>query len=141
MNVPNEYGATPMTAVELVELQDQLLEAATDLERLSGLLDGAAEQLMQRFSAADASLRATTCDDEAVHAARGEIDGAVTALQFPDMASQILTHTVRRIRGVGDFLGARVSTDDEAEVAPPHLVQRHCPVAQREVEAGSIELF
>jgi hypothetical protein len=40
----------PLAFGEVAELQDQLLEAATDLDRLGGLLEDATRQLMERFS-------------------------------------------------------------------------------------------
>lgn len=143
MDTPTDSGtgAAPLTAFELVELQDQLLEAATNLERLEGLLDGAVGQLIERFTAIDAQLQSAPADNAAGQAARRELAGAVTALQFQDMASQMLSHTVIRIRGVADFLGARIETGDDAVAAPATLLQTACPVAQREVDAGSIELF
>jgi len=141
MNPSPDTGIAPLNPADVVELQDQLLEAATDLERLSLLLDDAAAQLMGRFSAADAQLGAPAADNDLRESARRELAGAVTALQFQDMAAQILTHTVTRIRVVADFLGTHIDNEDGVVPAPLQLVQRHCPVMQREVEAGSIELF
>jgi hypothetical protein len=126
---------------EAVELQDQLFEAATDLDRLGGLLEDATRQLMERFDAVNAQaalLAAGPLGDDL----RRELEGAVTALQFQDMAAQVLSHTVARIRGVADFLGARAMADDDEEAAAVvPLIRRHCPVAQRQVDAGSVELF
>jgi hypothetical protein len=48
---------------------------------------------------------------------RRELAGAVTALQFQDMAAQVISHTVQRIRGVADFLGARAVADDDEAAA------------------------
>ena len=42
----------PLAFGEVAELQDQLFEAATDLDRLGGLLEDATRQLMERFGAA-----------------------------------------------------------------------------------------
>lgn len=140
--MPNddESFGVPLNPGEVVELQDQLLEAATDLDRLSGLLEDAAAQLLARFTAASERIGADAGERTGADALRHELAGAVTALQFQDMATQVITHTVRRIRGVADFLGTRVSPDEE-DGAAIELVRRHCPVAQRQVDAGSIELF
>ncbi|MFO1196551.1 MAG: hypothetical protein U1E86_06210 [Burkholderiaceae bacterium] len=140
--MPNddESFGVPLNPGEVVELQDQLLEAATDLDRLSGLLEDAAAQLLARFTAASERIGADAGERTGADALRHELAGAVTALQFQDMATQVITHTVRRIRGVADFLGTRVSPDEE-DGASIELVRRHCPVAQRQVDAGSIELF
>lgn len=140
--MPNddESFGVPLNPGEVVELQDQLLEAATDLDRLSGLLEDAAAQLLARFTAANERIDADAGGRTGADALRHELAGAVTALQFQDMATQVITHTVRRIRGVADFLGTRVSPEEE-DGASIELVRRHCPVAQRQVDAGSIELF
>ncbi len=134
-------GIQPLAFGEVAELQDQLLEAATDLDRLSGLLEDATKQLMTRFAAANEQAQALLEDQDAREGLRRELGGAVTALQFQDMAAQVLSHTVQRIRGVADFLGARAAIDDQDAVAVVELVRRHCPVAQRQIDAGSIELF
>ena len=125
---------------EAGELQDQLFEAATDLDRLGGLLEDATRQLMERFDAvsAQAALLAGGPQGDGL---RRELEGAVTALQFQDMAAQVLSHTMTRIRGVADFLGARAMADDDEAAAVVPLTRRHCPVAQRQVDAGSVELF
>lgn len=140
MPVDEDLRGIALDPGDVVELQDQLLEAATDLDRLAGLLEDAACQLTQRFSAADALLGGAAADIELAVGVRGELSAAVMALQFQDMATQIITHTVRRIRGVADFVGARM-VDGEGESASVQLVRRHCPVAQRQIDAGSVELF
>jgi hypothetical protein len=67
----------------------------------------------------------------------------VTALQFQDMASQLIAHTHRRLRHCADQLAREVMGDDDedgcavVEEAPP----RPNPVTQDEMDAGSIELF
>ncbi len=145
----NTAAAPPAVALEyalVADLQDQLLAASTDLERLTGLLGDAASQLLGTFSAAHATLG----EEHLVHghqqtldrlaALRNELAAAITALQFQDMATQLVEHSVRRIRGVADFLGSRVM-GDEGDGAVVELVSRSCPVAQREMDAGSIELF
>jgi hypothetical protein len=66
----------------------------------------------------------------------------VTALQFQDMASQLIAHTQRRLRGCADRLACDALDDDEdgdAVVEAPPL--RPNPVTQDEMDAGSIELF
>lgn len=137
---------------QVAELQDQLLAASTDLERLTTLLGDAAEQLLGGFGAANARLDAhfqrasgpspatLEATERTLSEVRDELHGAVTALQFQDMASQLILHSVRRIRAVADFLGSRVD-DGEGTGPAIELVTRACPVAQREMDAGSIELF
>jgi chemotaxis regulatin CheY-phosphate phosphatase CheZ len=140
--MPDEFGNAwvQLTPGDAVELQDQLLEAATDLDRLGGLLEDAVCQLMSRFAAANGRLESVDADHDLASELRRELGGAVMALQFQDMAMQVISHTVNRIRGVADFLGTRLDSD-EGDAAAVQLVRRHCPVAQRQIDAGSVELF
>ncbi len=131
------------------ELQDQLLSAATDLERLNGLLEHAVEQLLDAFNSVNGLLE----DAQAVSTLReaggpalatrldqikAGVVNAITAMQFQDMAAQLVGHSTQRIRAVADYLA---SDGDDEMAAPVELVQRNCPVAQHEMDAGSIELF
>jgi hypothetical protein len=71
-----------------------------------------------------------------------QLGGAVTALQFQDMASQLINHTNRRLRSCADQIARVAMGDDEdgaAVVEAPPL--RPNPVTQDEMDAGSIELF
>lgn len=150
MSIETEHDAgPPAVALEyavVADLQDQLLAASTDLERLTGLLGDAAAQLMGSFSAAHQRLSEEHLSGShpdllaRLVVLRDELAAAVTALQFQDMSTQLVEHSVRRIRGVADYLGSRV-VDDDGEAAPVELVTRSCPVAQRQMDAGSIELF
>ena len=64
-------------------------------------------------------------------------------MQFQDMASQLVTHTTRRLRNCADRLAADAFAGDDDDgatvVEPPPL--RPNPVTQDEMDAGSIELF
>jgi hypothetical protein len=129
------------------ELQDHLLTATHDLERLQTLLSDACDVLMRSFHGADARLRAlhdgaAAFDAADLAATRAELGSAVTALQFQDMASQLIAHTGRRLRNCCDRLAAEAMGDDEdgaayVEDAP----LRPNPVTQDEMDAGSVELF
>jgi hypothetical protein len=140
MKTPEHAPMLPIAPAEMVELQDQLLEASTDLERLHGLLEDASRVLLDHFGSASAQLDRCGASAPTLEGLRQDLGGAMTALQFQDLASQIITHTVRRLQGVADFLGSRIDFPDE-DSAQVNLVRRHCPVAQREIDAGSIELF
>lgn len=135
----------------LVDLQDQLLAASTDMERLTGLLDDAAGQLLSEFGAAQGHLEraqsaapetpaADAARQQLVYALREHLGTAVTALQFHDLATQLINHSVKRVRAVADFLGGQVMPE-EGNPLPVEFVTRACPVAQREMDAGSVELF
>jgi hypothetical protein len=126
------------------DLQDDLMVAGNDLDRLQALLAGACDALMDSFHDALAyvqSLEDRIGAEEAAHA-RHLLGGAVTALQFQDMASQLIAHTHRRLRNCADRLAFEAMGDDEdgyavVEAAP----LRPNPVTQDEMDAGSIELF
>ena len=70
------------------------------------------------------------------------IDTAVTALQFQDIASQLIAHTRKRLRHCADHLAAG-AFDDEGDGAAPidEAPLRPNPVTQDEMDAGSVELF
>ena len=145
--------ATPEPLLPLLaaaDLQDHLMAAAMDLERLQRLLDDASETLMGHFYGARQHLntllrhaaQSPQFDSGALHEAMQTLGGAVTALQFQDMASQLIVHTNKRLRSCADQLARDVMGDDEegaVVVAPPPL--RPNPVTQDEMDAGSIELF
>lgn len=135
----------------LAELQDELMIATTDLDRLQSLLADAVEQLMTRFVKVDALLAqaAQTDTTQPVRAdrlsdARSELGGAVVAMQFQDMSAQLLSHALLRVRSVADCLGNHampVEPDGAAETVAVQFVARACPVAQRQMDAGSVELY
>jgi hypothetical protein len=68
--------------------------------------------------------------------------GAVTALQFQDMASQLVNHTHKRLRSCVDRLAREAfSEEEDGEVAMEEVPLRPNPVTQAEMDVGSIELF
>jgi 3-phosphoglycerate kinase len=78
----------------------------------------------------------------ALEAAMRQLGNAVVALQFEDMATQLIQHTHRRVRSCVDQLARQTFADDEdgpAEVELPPLHPN--PVTQDEMDAGSVELF
>jgi hypothetical protein len=120
------------------EMQDELLAAGTELERLERLLSDAVDQLLERFGRAHA-----LCADvqgAKQQALAVELRGAMTAMQFQDLATQLISHSRRRLASVADCLGNAVG-DGEDEGCEVQWVRRSCPVAQRAVDAGSVELF
>lgn len=136
--------ATPLFVA--ADLQDNLLMAASDLERLQGLLSGACDSLCQSFSAAAANLSGAS-GGESLPAAKVELAMAhlgetVVALQFQDLASQLIAHTQQRLRHCTDRLAHDTFTDDsEDEVVITPVPLRPNPVTQDEMDAGSIDLF
>jgi hypothetical protein len=142
-----------MTQVPLLtaaDVQDNLLVANNDLERLAGLLTDATETLMGHFYGASAQLNQLmelaeslpALDRGPIQQALQHMGGAVTALQFQDMSTQLIAHLQRRLRNCGDRLARDVMGDDEEGAAViEEAPLRPNPVTQDEMDAGSIELF
>ncbi len=133
----------------LAALRHDLLTASNDLDRLQSLLADACDTLIDRFRGAAEDIRCLL-DEQGPPAARPELlnevmhelGGALTALQFQDMASQLIQHTHVRLRSCANQLSGRgldgEARDDAGTVPPP---ARANPVAQSEMDAGSVELF
>ena len=146
----NAAGLAPLTLLTAADLQDSLMVASNDLDRLQRLLTDATETLMGHFYGATTQLqpllraaaRQPELPDNPLHRTMQHLAGAVTALQFQDLASQLVNHTQRRLRHCADCLARDVMGDDDdgdavVEAAP----QQPNPVTQDEMDAGSIELF
>ena len=132
------------------DLQDDLMVASNDLERLQRLLSDACDSLMGHFYGANGELRemlhqaAAQTQDSApqLHKAMQHMAGAITAMQFQDMASQLVNHTSRRLRNCADRLASQTMGDDEeGESVIEQTPLRPNPVTQDEMDAGSVELF
>ena len=148
MNLPMPVADT--VAAELLpwqqaaELQDDLLTVCNDLDRLQTLLASACADLSQGFHGANALLAdrgAHTADGAWRQQVQQTLARAVTALQFEDMASQLITHTRRRLRHRADALAVAAFGDDDGEAVVEPASLRPNPVTQDEMDAGSIELF
>jgi hypothetical protein len=132
------------------DLQDHLMVATNDLERLQRLLGDASESLMAHFYGASGELKRLLhvvanhpeIDAAQLHTAMEHMAGAITAMQFQDMASQLITHTERRLRNCADRLAAEAfAGDEDGDTVIEELPLRPNPVTQDEMDAGSIELF
>ncbi len=139
-----EAGFLPLQAA--ADLQDHLMTATNDLERLQTLLSDACVVLFAGFQGASEQIQKLSAADPDpqgdVSRAIQYLGTAVTALQFQDMASQLITHTNKRLRSCADTLARETFGDDEegaAVVEMPPL--RPNPVTQAEMDVGSIELF
>ncbi|HET9643061.1 MAG TPA: hypothetical protein VFP68_06840 [Burkholderiaceae bacterium] len=142
-DTPDTEGGLPLPAA--ADLQDHLLTAAHDLDRLQTLLSDACDALLASFYGAAERLKelqAHSGGQEAAEVALTHLGTAVTALQFQDMASQLIAHTTRRLRNCCDRLAAEAMGDDEDGTAVVEAAPlRPNPVTQDEMDAGSIELF
>lgn len=132
-----------MPLATVADLQDSLLVAMNDLKRLEGLLDHATGNLLERFNTAMAALHALPQETEETLSIKDALRLAVTELQFHDMASQLLVHTGKVLKGCAYKLAEDTMALDEDElgVVGTSLPERPNPVTQSEMDAGSIELF
>lgn len=144
--MPPEAMPLPVAA----DLQDHLMVASNDLDRLQRLLDDASQSLMTHFTTATSHIETALREAEsaavlspgAIHDARHTLGVAITALQFQDMASQLITHTTRRLRNCADRLARDAFPGDEDEAAViEEMPLRPNPVTQDEMDAGSVDLF
>lgn len=127
----------------VADVQDSLLMAMTDLKRLEGLLDHATGNLLERFNTAISALQTLHGDSAETRQIGESLHLAVTELQFHDMASQLLVHTGKVLKGCAYKLAeeAMELEEDELGVVETCLPERPNPVTQSEMDAGSIELF
>jgi hypothetical protein len=132
------------------DLQDHLMVAGNDLDRLQRLLDDASETLMGHFTGATGHIETALlhlqqvpdANPAAVRDAQQILGGAITAMQFQDMATQLIAHTSQRLRNCADRLARDTFGDDEDGAALVELAPlRPNPVTQDEMDAGAIELF
>ena len=143
-------GPATFPLLVAVDIQDNLLTASHDLDRLQILLAEACDALTRGFFGATEQVRALA---EVPGGAAGggatlyaglmtELGGAITALQFQDMASQLIAHTHKRLRNCADRIAREAMRDDEDGVS---IVEegplRPNPVTQDEMDAGSVTLF
>lgn len=144
-SLPGVRGPRLLAAVEL---QDHLNLVGNDLDRLQRLLADACATLLASFQDAHAALSAADAGDapfaaqSAVAAALNCLGNAVVALQFQDMASQLIEHSQRRLRSCADQIAHEAMPDDDDGPAAVEEAPRHPnPVTQDEMDAGSVELF
>ncbi len=134
----------PLPVSVVADIQDSLLMAMTDLQRLEGLLNHATANLLERFSTANQALaNLSGCDNADIGSIRLALHQAVTELQFHDMASQLITHTGKVLQGCAWRLAdeAIEPEEDELPLCVDPMPDRPSPVTQGEMDAGSVELF
>ena len=143
-------GGSPLPLMAAADIQDNLMTASNDLERLQRLLSDASDALLGHFYGASGQLshllhtiaQHPEVDVRQLHDAMQHMAGAITAMQFQDMASQLIQHTNTRLRSCADRLAAEAMGDDEDGTAVIESAPlRPNPVTQDEMDAGSIELF
>jgi hypothetical protein len=145
-------GPAPMPLLAAADLQDNLMTATHDLDRLQTLLSHACDELMLGFHGATERIRAFTQESpragempkevpELFAGVMQQLGGAITALQFQDMASQLIAHTNQRLRNCSDRIARQAMGDEDGEAAVEEGPLRPNPVTQDEMDAGAIELF
>ena len=125
------------------QVRARVVAAASDLERLLGLLDQAGGDLMRRFADFDRLVgeiareaAGTPLAGRAV-ALHEALLGATTAMQFQDMSTQLVEHALAELRTIAHRLG----DDASLREMPPASGIRSGPVSQSGMGAGSIDLF
>ncbi|PZP35000.1 MAG: hypothetical protein DI603_03725 [Roseateles depolymerans] len=147
IDLDGSVAAMPLLAA--AELQDHLMTVTNDLERLQRLIDDAGETLSTHFYSASnqvmslLSAAETAGINDGLQQVMQDIAHAITALQFQDMATQLIAHTSQRLRNCADQIARDTfGTDDEDGAAVVEIAPlRPNPVTQDEMDAGSIELF
>ena len=127
---------------DAADLQDDLLTATNDLDRLQTLLNDSHQTLQAGFFGALGllqSLDRSGSIDEAV----AQLSCAVKAFQFQDMASQLIAHTSQRLHHCADQLArhAFASDDEDGEAVVGAAPLRANPVTQSAMDTGFVELF
>ena len=92
-NTTDPFGAAHLPLIVAADLQDNLMTASNDLDRLQTLLAHACDELMVSFHGASEHIRAIDPSGDTFEAVLDRLGGAITALQFQDMASQLIAHT------------------------------------------------
>lgn len=141
-----DHSTEPSVTLPLAtvaDVQDSLLVAMNDLQRLGGLLDHATTNLLDRFNAAHAAMQTLHGESEETAQIGLALHQAVTELQFHDMATQLLVHTGKILRNCAYKLAedAMEMEEEESGLVETCLPDRPNPVTQSEMDAGSIELF
>ena len=138
-------AAAPMPLLAAADLQDNLMTATHDLERLQTLLAHACDELLLGFHGAMERLSELAeghAASELPQAAMKPLRTAITALQFQDMASQLIAHTHKRLRSCADRLASdTMGEDEDGSAVIEDAPLRPNPVTQDEMDAGSVELF
>ncbi|MFZ4551412.1 MAG: hypothetical protein ACOYNB_06280 [Aquabacterium sp.] len=147
VSVATQSPPPEMSILQAAVLQDHLMTATNDLERLQRLLDDACLALMEGFHTSAGQLGEVIDQGHEITPhlmeVRQKLFKAVTALQFQDMATQLIAHTNKRLRNCADQIARDALGDDDPDGAA--VVEegplKPNPVTQDEMDAGSVELF
>jgi hypothetical protein len=128
------------------DLQDHLMTATHDLDRLQTLLSDACDALQAGFFGAARHLQDLRVRGQpevaTLESAYAQLSTAVSALQFQDMASQLIHHTRGRLRNCADRIARdSFAGDEDGDAVVEAGPLRPNPVTQSEMDTGFIELF
>ena len=129
------------------DLREQLLATRCELARLQALLDDSCAVLQQGFLGAVGLLQdlaeAGRLDATAQAGLRQHLLPAVEALQFQDLATQLIGHSGRRLQHCADRAAHSACGADgpEGDPAAARASPLPSPVAQSAMQAGTVELF
>ena len=140
----SSVSAVQLPVMLVAEVQDSLLVVVHDLSRLDGLLAHTMENLLERFTSASANLAdPALVPSKELDAVRDTLRAAVTELQFQDLASQLIIHTTKILKGCAYRLASEAMGPEDGEAVPfvEEVPERPNPVTQGEMYAGSVELF
>ena len=146
----DESGSVQFSLFAAAEIQDNLMASVNDLERLHRLVDDAGDSLSTHCFAASAKLQdlaglleqGTALKPGALGGVLQHVTQAIIALQFQDMATQLIAHTSLRLRSSSDKLACDTfGEDEEGAASVTEAPLKPNPVTQDEVDAGSVELF
>jgi hypothetical protein len=143
-SMPQTVPSVSLPVNMVADVQDSLLMALTDLQRLVGLLDHATGNLLDRFGNAERALgHLAGRENDDLQVIRTQLHQAVTELQFHDMATQLINHTSQILQGCAWRLAdeSMELEGDEQPLALDPMPERPSPVTQSEMDSGSIELF
>jgi hypothetical protein len=140
-------AAGGMGFLAAADLQDHLMTATNDLDRLQTLLSDACDTLQSGFFGTMQKLEelrgAAGATPQALEPAFASLSKAVLALQFQDMACQLINHTRGRLRNCADRIArdSFAGDDDDGDAVVEEAPLRPNPVTQAEMDTGFIELF
>jgi hypothetical protein len=146
MNDIAESHVACLPLVVAADLQDHLLTVTSDLDRLRTLLDDSHQTLQEGFFGALQVLQELRAcgklDSAPAIRIHDQLACAVKALQFQDMAAQLIAHTHRRLHYCADRLASEAfAEDDDGDAVIEATPMRPNPVTQSEMDTGFVELF
>ena len=143
---PNLEITQPVIA-RFLEIHDtQARSARSELDRLRSLIDDASERLMSSFGEIG-EISARQSQHEQMEEMERAVGNAVSALQFQDMANQLVGHAAQRIELLERIAGSLgrwpdVTVDELTnEVEGTVCARQNGPVEQACMTGGSVDLF